>query len=81
MKKWIVRHGVMRFLGEFDAPDNLPCARGSRVVIRSERGHEAAEVLVESSPSAVQLLSEPTRGQVVRLRPRRDPRRRAPARV
>lgn len=67
MKKWIVRHGVMRFLGEFDAPDNLPCARGSRVVIRSERGHEAGEILRESSPAAVQLLSEPTRGQVVRI--------------
>jgi len=36
------------------------------VVIRSERGHEAGDVLCESSPSAVQLLSEPTRGQVVR---------------
>lgn len=66
MKKWIVRHGVMRFLGEFDAPDDLPCSRTVRVVVRTERGHEAGDILCESSPSAVQMLSEPTRGQVVR---------------
>lgn len=65
-KKWIVRHGVMRFLGEFDAPDTVPCARGVRVVVRSERGHEAGDLLCEATPAAVQLLSEPTRGQVVR---------------
>jgi cell fate regulator YaaT (PSP1 superfamily) len=65
-KKWIVRHGVMRFLGEFDAPDDLPCARGRRFVVRSDRGHEIGDLLCEATPAAVELLSEPTHGQIVR---------------
>ena len=65
--KWIVRHSVMRFLGEFDASDELGCARGSRVIVRSERGHEVGDVLCEATPGAVQLLSEPTHGQVIRM--------------
>jgi cell fate regulator YaaT (PSP1 superfamily) len=65
--KWIVRHGVMRFLGEFDASDELGCGRGRRVIVRSERGHEVGDVLCESSPRAVEMLSEPTHGHVIRI--------------
>jgi cell fate regulator YaaT (PSP1 superfamily) len=64
---YIVRHGVMRFLGEYEPASEAPYARGQAVLVRSERGLEAAEVLCESTPRAMQLLSEPTRGQIVRV--------------
>jgi cell fate regulator YaaT (PSP1 superfamily) len=64
--QWIVRHGAMRFLGPFDA-DGVACARGAEVVVRTERGLELGHVLCEATPRAVELLSEPTRGRVVRL--------------
>jgi cell fate regulator YaaT (PSP1 superfamily) len=65
--KFIVRHSVMRYLGEFEARDGVSCRRGSQVIVRSERGHEQGEVLCEATPRAVELLSEPTLGQIVRL--------------
>ena len=66
MGKMIVRHGVMRFLGEFEVLEGSAFHRGDEVVIRTERGHEVGEVLCESSPRAVELLSEPTHGQLLR---------------
>ncbi len=63
---YIARHGAMRFLGEFQAPADLPFVRGQHVVVRTERGLEAAEVLCEATARAVQLLSEPTHGELVR---------------
>ncbi len=65
--KFIVRHGVMRYLGEYEAGADVVCRRGSQVVVRSERGYELGEVLCEATPRAVELLTEPTRGQIVRL--------------
>jgi cell fate regulator YaaT (PSP1 superfamily) len=62
---WIVRHGAMRFLGEFD-PEGGAYARGDEVVVRTERGHEIGQVLCQVSPRAVELLAEPTHGRIVR---------------
>ena len=62
---WIVRHGAMRFLGPFD-PGGDAYARGDDVVVRTDRGLEAGEVLCGATPQAVGLLAEPTRGRVVR---------------
>jgi len=64
--KYIVRHGAMRFLGEYEADGEATYTRGQMVVVRSERGHEVGEVLCPGTPQAVQLLAEPTRGQIVR---------------
>src|SRR5262249_32590347 len=64
--KYIVRHGSMRFLGEFEAAEPVPYARGSSVVVRTERGVEVGEVLWESVPRMLELLSEATRGQILR---------------
>jgi len=69
---YIVRHGVMRFLGEYEPVPEAAYARGQEVVVRSERGLEVAEVLCESTPRAVQLLSEPTKGQIVRVMTEED---------
>jgi cell fate regulator YaaT (PSP1 superfamily) len=68
--RWIVRHGAMRFLGEFEA--DAPGAErtyphGQDVVVRSDRGLELGVVLCPATPRAVELLHEPTRGRIVRV--------------
>jgi cell fate regulator YaaT (PSP1 superfamily) len=63
--RYIVRHGVMRFLGPFDAR-NVAYARNTSVVTRTERGLEVGEVLCEATPRAVEYLSEPTGGVILR---------------
>lgn len=65
--KYIVRHGVMRFLGDFEPVEAAAFPRGSDVIIRTERGQELGQVLCEASPETVGMLSEPTHGQVLRL--------------
>jgi cell fate regulator YaaT (PSP1 superfamily) len=62
---WIVRHGAMRFLGEF-TPEGGPYARGDEVVTRTERGLEIGHVLCPASARAVGLLGEPTKGRILR---------------
>jgi cell fate regulator YaaT (PSP1 superfamily) len=69
---YIVRHGLMRFLGDYEPDPEAAYARGQSVLVRSERGLEVAEVLCESSPRAVQLLSEPTKGRIVRAMTEED---------
>ena len=63
---YIVRHGAMRFLGEFTPSAGAAYGRGQAVVVQTERGQEAGEVLREATPRAVELLSEPTKGQLLR---------------
>ena len=63
----LVRHGVMRFLGEFAAPPSLSVRRGDVVVIRTERGLEVGDVLCPSSPQALSVIPDPTKGEIVRL--------------
>jgi cell fate regulator YaaT (PSP1 superfamily) len=63
---YIIRHGAMRFLGEFTPNPAMLYQRGQAVVLLTERGHEAGEVLCEATPQAVQLLSEPTKGEIIR---------------
>jgi cell fate regulator YaaT (PSP1 superfamily) len=65
--KYIVRHGTMRFLGEYEPVGDVPYGRGDCVVVRSERGMEIGEIMCEANPRAVELITEPTRGQIVRL--------------
>jgi cell fate regulator YaaT (PSP1 superfamily) len=65
--RFIVRHGAMRFLGEYEADDAIPCDRGSSVIIRSDRGLETGEVLCLTSPRAVEWIAEPTRGKIIRV--------------
>lgn len=64
--RYIVRHGAMRFLGDYSAPPGERFERHEPVIVRSERGVEAAEVLCPATPAAVAYLKEPTRGQIVR---------------
>src|SRR5438552_3370336 len=64
--KYIVRHGAMRCLGEFEADEGSIHARGQRVVVRTDRGLEIGDLLCEANPRAVELLSEATHGQILR---------------
>ena len=63
---FLVRHGVMRFIGEFAAPADFCLKRGETVVLKTDRGIEAGEVLCPATPQAVAALPEPTRGHVLR---------------
>src|SRR5438046_945788 len=63
---YIVRHGVTRFLGKYDAEGDAAFARGTEVILRTERGQEIGEVLCEATTKALEMLSEPTGGKIVR---------------
>jgi cell fate regulator YaaT (PSP1 superfamily) len=65
--KYIVRHGAMRFLGEYEAAENTAYRRADEVIVRSDRGLEVGQVLCEANPRAVELLKEATHGPIVRL--------------
>lgn len=64
--RFLVRHGAMRFLGEFAAPPPVEVGRGTRVVVRTERGQEVGDVLCPSTPQAVAAIPDPTRGEILR---------------
>src|SRR6516162_9198014 len=64
--KYIVRHGSMRHLGEFEAAAGASFARGQQAIVKTERGLETAQVLCPSTPQAFAMLAEPTSGQIVR---------------
>ena len=64
---YLVRHGTMRFLGEFTAPGNAPVERGDTAIIRTDRGLEVGDVLCPATPQAVAVIPEPTRGEIVRV--------------
>jgi cell fate regulator YaaT (PSP1 superfamily) len=64
---YIVRHGTIRFLGQFEAPETLTCPRGANVVVRTERGLEAGQVLCDANPRAMAMIPEPTKGRILRL--------------
>jgi cell fate regulator YaaT (PSP1 superfamily) len=63
---FIVRHGATRALGEFTTANGALFPRGTDVLVRTDRGQECGHVLCPSSPQAVALLAEPTRGQILR---------------
>src|SRR5947207_16011292 len=64
---YIVRHGAMRWLGDYEAiTPEARYARGQQVVLRTARGQELGDVLSPSTPQAVAMIQEPTTGQIVR---------------
>ena len=64
---FLVRHGIMRFLGEFAVPPSLTVRRGDIAVILTERGQEIGEVLCAATPQAVATIPDPTRGDILRI--------------
>lgn len=63
---YIVRHGTMRMLGEFAAENGAAYSRGTRVVVRTERGLELGDLLCVATKQAVAYLPEPTKGEILR---------------
>ena len=64
---YLVRHGVMRFVGEFTTPPNLTLHRNNVVIIKTERGVEHGDVLCPATPATVAAIPEPTRGEIIRV--------------
>jgi cell fate regulator YaaT (PSP1 superfamily) len=67
MSDYIIRYGVMRFLGVFSAPAGQAFGRGTQVVARTDRGLEAGEVLIDATPDAIGRLTDPPTGQILRV--------------
>ena len=63
---YIVRHGVMRFLGDFEPAADAVYRRNQEVVIETERGLEIGEALCEATPRALEHIQEPTKGRIIR---------------
>src|SRR5262245_12642591 len=61
----LVRHGAMRFPGTFES-EGVSCRRGEKVIVKTDRGLEAGDVLCPVEPRAVALLSDPTSGRIIR---------------
>lgn len=66
MSKYVVRYGVMRLLGIFQPAGEHQFARAVPVIVRTERGLEAGEVLCEATERAVSLLKDPAEGHLLR---------------
>jgi cell fate regulator YaaT (PSP1 superfamily) len=64
---YVVRYGRMRFLGEFSGLPGQDHPRGQSVVVRSDRGTEIGEVLCASTERTSRFLSNPGRGEILRL--------------
>lgn len=62
----LVRHGVMRFLGVFDAPPGYSAPRQAPVVVQTDRGTEIGAVLCPATPQAIAAISDPTQGRILR---------------
>ena len=66
-QKVLVRHGVMRLLGEFELQTPGPINRGEQLIVRTDRGLEVGELLCPSSPQVLAAIPEPTHGVVLRV--------------
>lgn len=75
-RRYIVRHGAMRFLGDFGSEHPAALySRGDAVIAQTPRGLEVGQVLCPSSPTAVAAIPEPTTGQIVRRMTETDQQR------
>lgn len=63
---YIARHGAMRTVGIYSAGPMAQFARGMRVILKTDRGLEAGEILCEATPKAIAVLPDPVRGEIAR---------------
>lgn len=67
-RKFVIRYGSMRLLGEFVSKRQLSVRRGDDVIVRSDRGVEFGTVLSEADDRTGQFLGEKVRtGRILRL--------------
>lgn len=63
---YVVRYGRVRFIAQCREQAGQVHARGDRVVIRSDRGVELAEVLCPASERTTHYLDHPATGEILR---------------
>lgn len=66
MPKYVVRHGSMRALGLMSSRGGDRHVRGSRVIVRTQRGLEVGEILSEANEAALKSMKDPGHGQILR---------------
>ena len=66
MPRYIVRFGKMRTLGVFSSSASDNYSRGDEVILRTDRGLEAGQVLCEATAHALKQLKNPPRGRIQR---------------
>lgn len=66
MPRYVVRYGVMRLLGVFGTRGQDRFLRSTKVIARTNRGLEAAEVLLEASDEVAQQMGDSPGGQILR---------------
>ncbi len=72
-KRYVVRYGTMRFLGEFSVKGPQNYQRGNQVVVRSHRGTEWGEVLCPANDRTKEYLGkEDPSGKILRLAGQED---------
>lgn len=64
---YVVRHGRMRLLGEYEGMAGQEHPRGQRVVVRTDRGTEVGEVLCAATARTGTFLNNPARGGILRV--------------
>lgn len=70
--KYLVRHGVNRFLGEYEPVDNAQYRRSQQVIIQSQRGTETGIILCEADERCRQFLIDPSSGKILRTMTQED---------
>ncbi|MCO8123228.1 signal peptidase [Stieleria sp. TO1_6] len=68
--EYVVRFGAMRILGVMKAQEAY--RYGDQVIARTDRGTELGTVLCEATPTALDVMHEPTAGKIVRRMSRDD---------
>lgn len=63
----LVRHGRMRFLGAFTPAIGVTAGRRDQVILRTDRGLEAGEVLCPATPEALAVIPDATKGDILRV--------------
>jgi cell fate regulator YaaT (PSP1 superfamily) len=64
--KYVVRYGALRMLGHFESSNGDGQPRGSRVVIRTERGLEVGDILCAANERTAEFLTDTQGGQILR---------------
>ena len=66
MSKYVVRYGAMRMMGALDVPSDREYRRGVNVIVRTDRGLEAGQVLCEATEDLCERLQNAGGGQILR---------------
>ena len=63
---YLVRHGSMRYVGDYTTMSQAGFTRGETVILKTERGQEVGTVLCLATPQTIAVIPDPTHGQILR---------------